>query len=233
MHAAKQRKKKRKEEQYKKNDQNKTTPRTEHFQAFFKSIIPIIAELWKERCVDRTTPVTGGRIAAEYDSLSKQITHLYTLQEMVLPEDELKIFNEPIDERLVETNQQMKKWINRWKTVIDHSMIRVKELAKDNRKPIWKHFTADKPAKTTVSRKTSRTTTKKMSNNPLTNVFTRLKKKRSSSRVSPVLKEKYKMNSLISTLYEKLGKKRSTSRETTVLEVEKQTIADRFGDEPK
>jgi hypothetical protein len=233
LHAAKQRKKKRKEEQYKKNDQNKTTPRTEHFQAFFKSIIPIIAELWKERCVDRTTPVTGGRIAAEYDSLSKQITHLYTLQEMVLQEDELKIFNEPIDERLVETNQQMKKWINRWKTVIDHSMIRVKELAKENSKPIWKHYTADKPAKTTVSRKTSRTTTKKMSNNPLTNVFTRLMKKRSSSRVSPVLKAKYKMNSLMSTLYEKLGKKRSTSRETTVLEVEKQAIADRFGDEPK
>ena len=42
---------------------------------------------------------------------------------MVLPEDELKIFNEPINVRLVETNQQMKKWINRWKTVIDHSMI--------------------------------------------------------------------------------------------------------------
>jgi hypothetical protein len=152
---------------------------------------------------------------------------------MVLPEDELKIFNEPIDVRLVETNQQMKKWINRWKTVIDHSMIRVKELAKENSKPIWKHFTANRPAKTAVSRKTTRTATRKMSNNPLTNVFNRLRKKRSSSRVSPVLKAKYKMNSLMSTLYEKLGKKRLTSRATTVLEVETQTIADRFGDGPK
>ena len=106
------------------NDQGKKTTRTtERFQAFFKSIVPIIAELWKERCVDRTTLVIGGRIAAEYDSISKQISHLYTLKEMVLPEDELKIFNEPINVRLVETNQQMKKWINRWKTVIDHSMI--------------------------------------------------------------------------------------------------------------
>ena len=236
MHAKKQRKKKRQEEQYKKNDQGckKTTRSTGRFQAVFKSIVPIIAELWKERCVDRTTPVIGGRIAAEYDSISKQISHLYTLKEMVLPEDELKIFNEPINVRLVETNQQMKKWINRWKTVIDHSMIRVKELAKDNSKPIWKHFTANKPAKTTVSRKTStRTTTKKMSNNPLTNMFTRLQKKQSSSRVSPVLKARYKMNSLMSTLYAKLGEKRSTSRAKTILEVlEKQTIEDRFGDKP-
>ena len=55
-----------------------------------------MAELWKERCVDRTTPVIGGRIVAEYDSLSKKITHLYTLREMVYPEDELKICKEPI-----------------------------------------------------------------------------------------------------------------------------------------
>ena len=80
MHAKKQRKKKRQEEQYKKNDQGKKTTRTtERFQAFFKSIVPIIAELWKERCVDRTTLVIGGRIAAEYDSLSKKVTHMYTL----------------------------------------------------------------------------------------------------------------------------------------------------------
>ena len=37
----------------------------------------------------------------------------------------------------------------------------------------------------------------------------------------------------MSALYEKLGKKGSTSRATTVLDVETQTIADRFGDEPK
>ena len=36
----------------------------------------------------------GGRIVAEYDSLTKKVTHLYTLREMILPEDELKIFNE-------------------------------------------------------------------------------------------------------------------------------------------
>ena len=113
-------------------------------------------------------------------------------------------------------------------------MKRVKELAKDNSKPIWKHFTANKPAKTRVSRKIStRTQTKKMSDNALTNVYTRLQKKRSSSRVSsPVLQAKYKMNSLMSALYTKLGEKRSTSRARTVWkEIEIQTIEDRFGDE--
>jgi hypothetical protein len=92
---------------------------------------------------------------AEYDSLSKKVTHLYTLREMVLPEYELKIYNEPIKLRLDDTNQQLKKWINRRRPVIDHSMKRVKELAKENSKPIWQHFTANKPAKTKVSRKLS------------------------------------------------------------------------------
>ena len=66
---------------------------------------------------------------AEYDSLTKKVTHLYTLREMVLPEDEIKIFNESLEIRLEATNQQLKKWINRWRPVIDHSMKEVKELA--------------------------------------------------------------------------------------------------------
>ena len=189
--------------------------------------------MWTDRCIDRNTPVVGGRIVAEYDSLSKKITQLYTMKEMVLPEDEQKIFNEPIETRLQDTNQQLKKWITRWRPVIDHSMERVKELAKDNSKPIWKHFTENKPTKTKVSRKTTkRTQTKKMSDNPLTNVFPRLKKKRSSSRVIPMMKVKYKMNNLISTMYKKLGKKRRNSRTKTILDVETQMIEDRFGDEP-
>ena len=92
----------------------------------------------------------------------------------------------------------------------------VKELAKENSKPIWKHFTANKPANTKVSRRLPcphRMKTKKYSNNPLTNVHIRLKKKRSSSRVLPVMKVRYKTNHLVSKLYNKLGKTRSTSRE--------------------
>ncbi|OEU05983.1 hypothetical protein FRACYDRAFT_257099 [Fragilariopsis cylindrus CCMP1102] len=155
---------------------------------------------------------------------------------MVLPEDELKIYNEPLPTRLADTNQQLKEWINRWRQVIDHSMKRVKELAKENNKPIWRHFTANKPAKTTVSRKTNKgkqATLKKMHNNPLTNVFKRLKKKRSSSRVIQATKTRYKMNNIISKMYMKMGKKRSTSRAKTVMEVEPQMIDDRFGDVPK
>ena len=48
---------------------------------------------------------------------------------MVLPEDELKIFNETLETRLEATNQQLKKWLLRWRPVIDHSMKKVKEMA--------------------------------------------------------------------------------------------------------
>ena len=228
----KRRKKKNKaREKTKTNKKNKT----EAFHAFFQAIIPIMQEIWTDRCIDRNKPVLGGRIAAEYGSLVKKVTHYYTLREMVLPEDELKIFNEELKVRLADTNQQLKKWITRWKPVIDHSMKRVKELAQENSKPIWQHFTANKPAKIKVSRKISQQSKpKKYFNNPLTNVYTRLKKKRSSSRVLPVIKKiKHKMNHLISTLYNKMGKKRSTSREQTALEIGTQKIDDRFGDEPK
>jgi hypothetical protein len=136
--------------------------------------------------IDRNTPVIGGRTVAEYDSLSKKVVQLYTMKEMVLPEDETKIFNEPLETRLEDTNQQLKKWLLRWKPVIDHSMKRVKELAKENSKPIWKHFTAKKPAKTRVSRKLStgkQVRKTRMSNNPLTNINIRMQKQRPSSRV--------------------------------------------------
>ena len=171
----------------------------------------------------------------EYDSLSRKVTHLYTLKEMVLPEDELKIYNETLALRLEDTNQQLKKWISRWRPVIDHRSQHETSKGTSKRKQQTNiHFTANKPAKTTVSRKNpQQMKPKKYSNNPLTNVYTRLKKKRSSSRVIPaIMKVKYKINHLISQLYKKLGKKRSTSREQTVLEVETQQIDDRFGDEP-
>jgi hypothetical protein len=86
--------------------------------------------MWTDRCIDRNTPVIGGRIVAEYDSLSKKITQLVTMREMVLPEDETKIFDEELETRLEDTNQQLKKWMHRWKPVINHSMKRVKELVK-------------------------------------------------------------------------------------------------------
>ena len=114
-------------------------------------------------------------------------------------------------------------------------MKRVKELTKGNSKRIWQHFTKNKPAKTKVSRKIGtrkQDLIKKMYNNPLTNVYKRLQEKRSSSRVIQAKKPKYRMNHMISKLYQKLGEKRSTSQARTVLEVEIQTINDRFGDEP-
>jgi (p)ppGpp synthase/HD superfamily hydrolase len=115
-------------------------------------------------------------------------------------------------------------------------MKRVKELAQANSKPIWQHFTANKPAKTRVSQKLStrkHTRTLRMSNNPLTNVYTRMYKKRSSSRVIKAKTRRYKKNNLISQMYKKLGKNRSTSRDKAIQEVEEQVIEDRFGDVPK
>jgi hypothetical protein len=83
-------------------DKNKSKKKnkTEAFHAFFQAIIPIIQEIWIDRCIDRNKPVLGGRIVAEYDSLSKKVAHMYTLQEMVLPEDELKIYDETIGSKL-------------------------------------------------------------------------------------------------------------------------------------
>jgi hypothetical protein len=112
-----------------KNKNKKTKNKTEDFHAFFQAIIPIVHKIWADRCIDRNTPVLGGRIVAEYDSLTKKVTQMYTMKEMVLPEDETKIFNETLGTSLEDTNQQIKKWITRWKLVIDHSMKRVKELA--------------------------------------------------------------------------------------------------------
>jgi hypothetical protein len=215
-----------------KNKKNKT----EDFHAFFQAIIPIIQEIWTDRCIDRNTPVIGGRIVAEYDSLSKKVTHLYTKKEMVLPEDEMKIFNETLVTRLEDTNQQLKKWITRWRPVIDHSMKQVKELAQANSKPIWQHFTANKQAKTRVSRKLSKrkhTRKIRMTNNPLANVYMRMHKKRSSSRVVKATTRRYKKTDSISQMYKKLGKNPSTSRDKEIQEVEEQVIEDRFGDVPK
>jgi hypothetical protein len=130
----------------------------------------------RSRHRQKHTAVLGGRIVAEYNSLTKKVTtQLYTLRELVLPEDESKIFDETLEASLEDTNQQIKKWLLRWRPVIDHSMKRGKELAKENSKPILQHFTANKPVKTKVSRKISIRThaqTKKMSDNPLTNVYT-------------------------------------------------------------
>ena len=239
LYARKQRRKEREEEKNKKKDTNKSKRRkvnkTEAFHSFFQSIVPIIKEIWTDRCIDRNTPVVGGRIVAEYDALSKQVTQLYTMREMVLPEDEMKVFNEPLEVRLEATNQQLKKWILRWKPVIDHSMKRVKEMAKDRSLPIWRHFTADKPAKTKVSRRVStrqHDLPKKMSNNPLTNVFKRTKTSRSTSKALPTIRMITKKDNLITRMFTKLGKSRSTSRVQSISDIEQQCIVDRFGDSP-
>jgi hypothetical protein len=241
LYARIQRRKKRKADKEKekakdKHKSKKKKNRTEAFQAFFQSIIPIIQEIWTDRCIDRNKLVLGGRIVAEFDSLSKKVTQLYTMREMLLPEDELKIFDEQLATRLEDTNQQMKKWLNRWKPVVEHSMKRVRELAKENSKPIWQHFTANKPAKTKVSRRLNKkehTKPKKMSDNPLTNVYNRMQKKRSSSRATATKTIKYKKTPMITKMYTKLGKNRSTSRDKSASIVEKQIIADRFGDVPE
>jgi hypothetical protein len=158
------------------------------------------------------------------------------MKEMVLPEDEIKIFNKTIETRLEDMNQQLKKWLLRWKPVIDHSMKQVKELAQANSKTIWQHFTANKPAKTRVSRIISTRKhigTIRMTNNLLTNVCIRMHKKRSSSRVIKATTGRYKKIGLVSQMYKKLGKNKSTSRDKVILEVEEQVIEDRFGDVPK
>ena len=76
---------------------------------------------------------------AEYASLSKKVTHLYTLREMVLPEDELKIYNETIDLRLEDTKPTIEKVDKQMETghrpqheKSTRTSKRVQELAKEN-----------------------------------------------------------------------------------------------------
>ena len=88
----------------------------------------------------------------EFDALTKRVTQLYTMRDMVLSKDEIKIFNEPLELRLEAANQQLKKWLLWWRPVIDDSMKKVKKMAQTRSKPIWRHYTADKPAKTKVNR---------------------------------------------------------------------------------
>jgi hypothetical protein len=67
----------------------------------------------------------------------------------------------------------------------------------------------------------------------LTNIYIRMHKKRSSSRVIQATTRRYKKTDLISQMYKKLGTNRSTSRDKAIQEVEEQVIEDRFGDVPK
>jgi hypothetical protein len=61
-----------------KNTNKKKKNKTEDFHAFFQAIIPIVQEIWTDRCIDRNTPVVGGRIVAEYDSLTRVSRKLST-----------------------------------------------------------------------------------------------------------------------------------------------------------
>ena len=87
-HARTIRRNKKIREEDKNNNKTKTKGRkynrTEAFHMFFQSIIPFIKEIWTDRCIDRNTPVVGGRIVAEYGISSKKLTQLYTFKEMVL-----------------------------------------------------------------------------------------------------------------------------------------------------
>jgi hypothetical protein len=60
-----------------------------------------------------------------------------------------------------------------------------------------------------------------------------MQKNRSSNRARVTKEVRYKKTPLITKMYKKLGKSRSTSRDKSVLVVEKQIIADRFGDVPE
>jgi hypothetical protein len=90
LYSRKLRKKRREEEKIKDKNKGKKKNKTEVFHSFFQLIVPFIKEMWTDRCIDRNTPVLGDRIVAEYDSLSKKATQMYTMQEMVLLGDEFK-----------------------------------------------------------------------------------------------------------------------------------------------
>jgi alpha-galactosidase/6-phospho-beta-glucosidase family protein len=87
LHARNLRNRKRDEEKNNNKYKGKKKSKTEAFHSFFQAIVPFIKEIWTDRCIDRNTPVVGGRMVAEYDALENRVTQLYTVREMVLPED--------------------------------------------------------------------------------------------------------------------------------------------------
>jgi len=99
-------------------------------------------------------------------------------------------------------------------------------------KPIWRHFTADKPARTKAWRRVptrQHALPKKMTNNPLTNVFKRTKTSKSTSKALPKTKPITEPDNLITRMFTKMVKSRPTSRVQPILVVEQQCIMGRFG----
>jgi hypothetical protein len=91
------RKRQKKRQQETQQDKKENKNRTEEFHALFQAIVPVIMDIMlTDRCIDRNSPVFGGRMVAEYDSLTKKRTQLYTMKEMVQPEEKLKIYDEPL-----------------------------------------------------------------------------------------------------------------------------------------
>jgi hypothetical protein len=95
-----------------------------------------------------------------------------------------------------------------------------------------KQISKDKSLKENINKKTHKKQQNDKLPTVLTNVYNRMQKKRSSSRVIKAMKKRYKKTDLISQLYKKLGKHRSISRDKAIPEVEEQVIEDRVGDVP-
>ena len=114
-------------------------------------------------------------------------------------------------------------------------MKKVKEMTQARSILIWRHYRADKPARMKVTRHVStgkHGLPERISNKPLTNVISRTKTSRSTSKALPSIQKKTKVNNILTKMFKTLGKKRSTSRVQPVLEVLDQCIDDRFGDVP-
>ena len=85
-----------------------------------------------------------------------------------------------------------------------------KEMAQTRSMPIWKHYMADKPAKTKVTRHVNTRKhglPKRMLNNPLTNVFSRTKTNRSTSTALPTIQKKTKVNNTLTRMTTNWGKR--------------------------
>jgi hypothetical protein len=64
LHARKIRNMEREEENNKDKNKGRKKNKTESFHLLFQSMVPLIKEIWTDRCTDRNTPVVGGRIVA-------------------------------------------------------------------------------------------------------------------------------------------------------------------------
>ena len=109
------------------------------FQHLIERIFVIAEEeLWTQRNLDRHQPSNKSSYT-EVIKVDREIRKLYGLYDEVRPADRDNFYSTDIEQRLLQTIHEKRRWIIRWSATIRSSIKRNKrEAAADN--PIWSYY---------------------------------------------------------------------------------------------